>query len=159
MVEFNGYITGEAERYFWNNSRKVVRNAFLAAILVFFPLVLIVSSMTGYWLLTVGYCAAALSIPLLLLIPKSKKSKQPLTPKKIFTDNEYIVCQGDGFEDYRLVEDVTKVIDYGDFYCLCFPFGKKSDSFVCQKSLLIKGTIEDFETLFEGKIERHDKNT
>ncbi len=158
MIEFDGYITGEAERYYWNNSRKIARNALLAAAFVFFPLVLIVSSMTGYWLLTIGYCVLALAIPAILLIPQSKKSKLPLTPKKIFTDNEYIVCQGDNFEEYRLIEDVDKVIDYANFYYICFPFGNKSDKFVCQKSLIAKGTIEEFEALFEGKIERRDKN-
>ena len=40
------------------------------------------------------------------------------------------------------------------FYFIKFPFGKYSDKFICQKSLLTQGTLEEFEALFEGKIER-----
>jgi len=47
---------------------------------------------------------------------------------------------------------VKKVYDYGEFYFISFYFGKISCYFICQKSLLTQGTIEDFEKLFDGKI-------
>ena len=35
-----------------------------------------------------------------------------------------------------------------------FIFPYKSQRFVCQKDLLVQGTIEEFEAVFEGKIVR-----
>ena len=35
-----------------------------------------------------------------------------------------------------------------------FIFGKISDKFICQKDLLTKGSLEEFERIFEGKIKR-----
>ena len=58
----------------------------------------------------------------------------------------------DKSEEFRLIADAAKVIDYGDFYYISFPFGKISNNFVCQKDLLTQGTLEEFEALFEGKI-------
>lgn len=49
---------------------------------------------------------------------------------------------------------VKKVIDSGDWYYVVFKWGNISNAFVCQKDLLREGTIEQFESLFEGKIKR-----
>ena len=78
-----------------------------------------------------------------------------MTPKKIFVQDEYIVCTADKWTEAKAVSDVKVVRDFGEFYDLVFPFGNASEKFVCQKSLLSKGTLEDFEALFEGKLERH----
>ena len=42
----------------------------------------------------------------------------------------------------------------GDFYKIYFYFPHKSNLFVCQKDLIIKGTKEEFEELFSAKIMR-----
>ena len=46
------------------------------------------------------------------------------------------------------------IIDYGEWYYVKFNLGDRDPYFVCQKDLLKNGTIEEFEALFEGKIER-----
>ena len=53
-----------------------------------------------------------------------------------------------------LVNSVTRVLDYGEWYYLLFEFDSRDIYFVCQKSLLTKGSLEEFEALFEGKIEK-----
>lgn len=58
----------------------------------------------------------------------------------------------------RNVGDVKKVVDYGVFYDIIFYFPNKWGNCVCQKDLIVKGTLEDFEKLFEGKIVRKIKN-
>ena len=77
-----------------------------------------------------------------------------LLPKKIYVEDEYIVCVGEAYEESKFIDDVAKVIDHGEFYELVFPFGNASDKFICQKGLLTKGTLEEFEQLFSGKITR-----
>lgn len=54
----------------------------------------------------------------------------------------------------KSVSRVKRVIDCGEWYYIIFKFGDIGNSWVCQKDLLIQGTIEDFEKLFEGKIIR-----
>lgn len=52
------------------------------------------------------------------------------------------------------VSDVKKVIDMGDCYFILFALLPKNFSCLCQKDLLVEGTLEDFEQLFEGMIKR-----
>ena len=51
-------------------------------------------------------------------------------------------------------ENVKCIFDFGDWYHIVFKFPTKSIYCVCQKNLLEEGTIEEFETIFEGKIVR-----
>ena len=158
MIEFEGYITGKAEKFFWNNSRKFTIFMFLFPFLVLLPLILFLSIGGQFWDLLIVYIVFfALVFLSFYIIPKSKKEKLKFIPKHIFTDEEYIVCQGNAYEEYNLISDASEVIDYGEFYYINFPFGKKSDKFICQKDLLTKGSIEEFEALFEGKIKRRIK--
>ena len=154
MIEFNGYISGKAEKHFWHKSRQAARNAFCGAILFLSPIPILGSIYTKNWMLLASVIIMFMLTFLCSFIPVGKKHKANFTPNKIYTDEEYIVCAGKKFEEYNLISDVKKVIDYGEFYVLDFPFGKKSDKFICQKNLLAKGSLEEFEALFEGKIER-----
>ena len=86
--------------------------------------------------------ALFLIIPLLVRIPKGKREKISITPKKICIEDGYITCIADKYEECRSISDVKCVVDHGDFYELTFPFGKISEKFVCQKNLLTKGSIE-----------------
>ena len=65
----------------------------------------------------------------------------------------------------KKIEDVKKIVDYGEFYYISyyfpekwvniiFYFPHKLSCCICQKDLIVEGTIEEFEELFEGKIER-----
>ena len=48
--------------------------------------------------------------------------------------------------------DVAKVVDMGEFYCFERASGLPAGMFACQKDLVVEGTLEDFEKIFEGKI-------
>lgn len=56
-------------------------------------------------------------------------------------------------ESYK-ISKVKKVVDYGRYYYVYLYRLDPSKGIVCQKDLLINGTIEEFEKLFEGKIIR-----
>lgn len=65
----------------------------------------------------------------------------------------YLINDSGKFNVSKEIDSVVKVIDEGNFYYLKFrggrfPFG------LCQKDLLVKGTIEDFEKVFDGLIVR-----
>ena len=55
---------------------------------------------------------------------------------------------------------IKKVKDFGDYYAMTLPgiCAIVSVYFICEKNLLTKGTIEQFEELFDGKIVRMQSN-
>lgn len=157
MIEFNGYLTDSAQKHFFARSRKLSLYVSLGSVALILPGVLAISVKTGLWILFLLFCSTLVAIVIAAFIPKSKKTKKQLIPKRIFTEDEYIISVTDTAEDFKKISDVKKVKKYNDFYELSFPFGKISDKFICQKSLLSKGTLEEFEALFEGKIEIMNK--
>ena len=52
-------------------------------------------------------------------------------------------------EHFFMFDDIKSVYDYGEYYHFW-----QGDMFLCQKSLLVQGTLEEFEKLFDGKIIR-----
>ena len=52
----------------------------------------------------------------------------------------------------REFQDVKNVIDKGDFYIINFYF--PHTQMLCQKDLIIQGTIEEFEKIFEDYLVR-----
>jgi len=154
MIEFNGYLSGEAEHRFFQKTRNLGQGLLLASLLLFLPPIISIGIKSKNWLLIAMYCAMFVVIPLLAHIPKTQKEKNKISPKRIYTDGEAITCIAEGYTECRLVKDAKKVLDRGEYYEIVFPFGKVSDKFICQKSLLVRGTLKEFEALFEGKIVR-----
>ena len=160
MIEFDGRISGAAEKHMWKKARLFGVILMYMTMAFFLPFVLILhftvkSDFTLYILWTYILLFCFLFPLLAVLIPKSKKEKDMFATCKVFTDEEYIIALwGNGVEESRLISNAKKVIDHGEFYYIVFPAGESSESFVCQKNLLTKGTLAEFEALFEGKIVR-----
>ena len=76
---------------------------------------------------------------------------------RITLDNMAATRTGSVFTTTKPLKKVKKVIDCGKWYYIIFKFGDITNAWVCQKDLIVKGTIEDFERLFEGKIVRKIK--
>ena len=154
MIEFSGYITGNAEKFFWKKSRSMVQIVFNVSWLILLPVIIFFAFQKEFIQLLVGYGVVLALINLLMLLPKTQKEKIACTPTRIYLENDCICYVTGKGKDFRYIKDVKLVRDYGDFYDIVFPFGKMSEYFVCQKNLLSKGTLEEFEALFEGKLER-----
>lgn len=48
--------------------------------------------------------------------------------------------------------EVKKLVDYGKYYYILY--GGVNRAIICQKDLLVEGTLEEFENIFAGKIVR-----
>lgn len=155
-MEFDGYLTGIAEKHFFKRSRILGQKIILWSALLIAPSVLSFAIRLKVWSAVAIFVGLFMCIMLFVSIPQSKKGRTQITPKKIVIEHDYIVCVAEKYTETRLVSDVKLVKDFGEYYELCFPFGKLSDKFVCQKSLLTKGTIQEFERLFNGKIVRQN---
>ena len=154
MIEFDGYISGEALKYFWKKGRYITLYIFSFSLSVLLPAMIYISWALNFYSILIAYSGFSAFMVLLILLWPNQKD-EVFIPKKVFTDNEHIVVIMGKHEEFRLISDATVVKEYDEFYFIEFPFGQKSGNFVCQKSLLTKGTLEEFEALFPGKIERH----
>lgn len=93
-------------------------------------------------------------IAVLAALPPSKNKYDLIFPNAVVILDDTITSYSDKFEYSRHLTQVKKVIDYKEFYQIHFVFPYKNLTFICQKNLLVNGTIADFEKIFEGKIVR-----
>lgn len=152
VIEFDGYLTGTAEKHFFNRTKILTKNKVFAILLLVLPAIIVFSFYFNLHILFKIYVVIVMVLSSFLMIPRSKKTKKEIVPKRIYVDGESLVCISDKNAESRLVSDVKRVTDFGEFYEIAFPFGKISANFICQKNLLSKGSLEDFETLFDGEI-------
>ena len=157
-IEFKGYISGKSEQHFRFKSRFIGIQIILISIFVVCPGILIWGFKTQNQILVNITFYAMIAFVLGILIPKTKKEWRSITPKRIFIDEDCIVCVADKYTETKHIKDVKKVKAYDEFYELVFPIGKVSEKFICQKNLLSNGTLEELEALFDGKIIRMKKN-
>lgn len=154
MLEFKGHLTGKSLSFFQRRQRILGQKLLLFSFIGCFPIIYICgvllrnpkSTMLLFYLVVLPLCF------LFTFIPKSKKETLQMTPHRIYLENDTITCIAEKYVETKFWEDVKVVNDYGEFYELIFPFGNASDKFICQKSLLSNGKIEDFEKLFGEKI-------
>ena len=86
-----------------------------------------------------------------------RKTPQGMTTDLLVQiDQGYIMRSGFGGTQVQRkpLSKVKKVVDAGDWYYVVFKGGSINSAFVCQKNLLTKGTLDEFEKLFEGKLVR-----
>ena len=155
MIEFNGYLTGASRKFLFKKIINCLQYSTIFAFTMVLPFIILLGKTFEALSILYIYFAAFLCLMIVYrIIPKVGK----LTiPKRIYITDNKMVCIADDFTEKRAVELVKQVYDYVKFYFISFYFGKISCYFICQKSLLTQGTIEDFEKLFDGKIERKNE--
>lgn len=100
-------------------------------------------------------CIALYSMSVIMIIGQCfPPSASLVCPNTIVVDQEDVSSLGKIFSQHRKVYDIKSIDDCGDFYRIWFSFPHKSILFLCQKDLVVEGTIEDFEELFVDKIVR-----
>lgn len=150
MIEFVGSLSDECKKKELKRETKtkLIIFSFLA---ILFSIPVIIISIVFDWLCII-MLPAVLFGTLAGAIPPPKKAYGLIFPDRVYLDGESIESKGERFCHYRSLIDVKKVIDCGEYYRIIFFFPYKNQTFICQKDLIIKGTLEDFEKLFEGKI-------
>ena len=99
-----------------------------------------------------AFAALAFIICLCGAGPAPKNKYHTIFPTSVKIDGEDLSISGDGFFHERGMEQVKKVIDFGDWYQIVFYFPHKNLYFICQKDLIVQGTIQEFEELFGDLI-------
>lgn len=156
MIEFYGKITGECRQYIMKREAIVACVAFtVAAVLVSIPIVILsVTYDPLIWIMmAVPGGAIVLSFIPFFLKDYGLSDAKLIFPMKISVDEDgEMLSENNRFHEYRHVSQVKKVVDMGEFYVLYFYWRHRTFRYVCQKNLLTKGTLEEFEALFKEKL-------
>lgn len=97
--------------------------------------------------------AIVLAFPVLFLIPKC--IKHPIGKSDIvIRDDGYMISQSTFMTVRIKMDDVIDVLDMGDWYHIRYKDFEHPGAYICQKNLIVKGTLEEFENLFGDKISR-----
>ena len=152
QIVFDGMITGATEKRFWQKERIFGIKLLLIVFTMISPIIYIMSKSMQNDLAFKIIIAAMPILILTVFIPKSKKEKMSLNPKKIVINGDMITCTANSYVESKFIDDVKEVRVHEEFYELVFPWGKISNKFMCQKSLLTKGSLAEFEELFKDKL-------
>lgn len=97
-------------------------------------------------------------IILINFTPKSSLLRFRICPHIIINETELsyerLYNTGEMGTTTKPINKVKKVLDCGEVYYIIFRFGDISNAWICQKSNIINGTIEEFEALFQQKLVR-----
>lgn len=80
-------------------------------------------------------------------------TKIEVDESRIRVDQPYFI--GRPFFEISTFTDVRKLVEYDDYYYIYYK--NSSIPIICQKNLLIEGTLEEFEKVFSCKIVRKNK--
>lgn len=151
MIVFSGYLHYTAQTYLMKKMQKItLKGAICMFLLLGIPSLLawihfkiwvfLVMSLLGtVWMFVLTWTVRRDAYPTRITID--------IKENEIF--GEYRKGAGN-----RSIDDVKKVIDMGEFYDILFYFPSQWSNCICQKDLIVEGTIEEFEKLFEDKIVR-----
>ena len=154
MIEFKGEWSGECRKFVLRSDRNsqlivcgiisVICTAIIICLAIFIhPMILL-------------FLLALVAFMIIASLPPSEKTMRKFFPNRIFidTNEETIVIQGEAFERFHMISAVSEVFDYGEWYDIKFVYSDRDQYFVCQKSLLSRGSLEEFEKIFEEKLVR-----
>lgn len=160
IIEFDGQPTGRCKRFMQKRVAKTETLIMIIAMcVVMIPVSFLLLEFLGLWILYLIIPAMLCIIAMVGIRPFMKNEMNNVLPSKIVIHaNGHMESITSSFHWVKMVEDVEKVLDYGEWYQINFVPGEKNECFICQKDLIILGTIEDFEKLFEGKLVRKTDN-
>ncbi len=155
MIIFDGYLSGEAKKHFINKMLNKGSLAIVIILLLTIPIWAFLSSAVGAFIeVMITLLSLIVLSPLVFRVCVSKKEKQRINLKKVIINEELVNAISDKSIICNSISEVKEVRDFGEYYDVVFPAKRFTSVYICQKNLLSKGTIEEFESVFSGKIVR-----
>ena len=154
MIQFSGDMSKECKRYIAKRQTAISTiGVTIGAVIMAIPTIyLAIVCFKGIALFLLTY---VMMILLSLRLPTEKEFNENMAILKVTIENQFITAQGVNRQVGAPVSYVRKVVDMGKWYQIFF-HSPYHYAFVCEKQLLVSGTIEEFEKLFAGKIVRID---
>lgn len=158
IIKFSGKISNILLDKIIKENKKLQRICFFFAVIFIWPISIIASSTVNrgisFWLPFSAIMSCVLIIACEIAVRKDYPAYLIPVSIEISPDEDMISSENEkGFvvKDFSLVK---KVIDYGEWYLISYGGKSIFKGIICQKNLIVEGTIEDFEKIFEEKIER-----
>ena len=150
MIEFSGAVSEECKKYIWNRETKIGSAICIIVSLIFSVIMVVVALMVD--LIVLLFLLLSIAFAVLGSIPQ--KGIENKLPQSVSIENGEILFVSKMCTKSCSVSDVKRVKDMGEWYVIDFYFPNKNLFCVCQKDLLIEGSIDEFEKLFEDKLVR-----
>ena len=155
MIVFSGYLHYTTQKYLLKRIQKITA---IGAVIMFLLLVIPSFFIWIYGDIWVFFVVTLFGTLGMFVI--TRQNLIDACPTRITID----IKGNEIFGEYRKgagsrsIDEVKKVIDMGEFYHILFYFPNQWANCICQKDLIVEGTIEEFEKLFEDKIVRKYKS-
>lgn len=155
MIEFKGQLSEKNQKEMNKFQHKIgISSGCITALIL--GVVITVLTVKCDTVFAIAYIMCVL-IAVLSSLPIPKKNWYIVCPETVRIDDDGITSIGVKFSQYRLLSQIKRIDDCGDYYRFWFDFPHQSPLFLCQKDLIVQGTIEEFEELFADKIVRKIK--
>lgn len=152
MICFLGIIDNASKKYLL---RKMIKKIFMLFVIMFIflgtPSIFIAIKLQIYPFLIISFFTSICPFLILFL------SYREYIATRITIDTEEIQIEARANCRICGIEEVEKILDYGSFFDIKIYSPTKIFNCICQKDLIVEGTIEKFEKLFEDKIVRKYK--
>ena len=157
MITFKGIISGKAEKMFWKRQSNLLSLLIGIATFTTLPIILLFWNITNQISIPIVFFVFMIALAFLVRLPKREKARKEQLPLKIHIEDGVIMCRTQKGVESKSINDVKTVKDYGEFYVIDFPVGNVSTHFICQKNLIVEGSLKEFEELFGNKLVRIKK--
>ena len=159
MIEFKGELSRECQTFIRKKEGIVQSVLFtIAFIILAYPLYLLIIPIFSSTLFVVLIYALIYLFTMVLcfVMPSRKEFLKNIPYKIVIDESEGLIASISADNNIEMnLDNVDIVYDMGTWYLLKFSPGPNyPPRFLCQKDLVVRGTIEDFEKLFAEKIVR-----
>lgn len=150
MFEFKGDLSGVSKEYALKKTAKLTQRFLLlgAVYLLPFSYIIFVTFLHSFWIFILP---ALFFISSIIARITYKMNTQKLS-HGIYINGGTITADFKFNSQTLDISKVKAVHDYGEFYEIIPKNIFVFSAFICQKDLLTNGTLEEFETLFDGRI-------
>ncbi len=148
MIIFEGQITGECLKEYKKMHKIEVFIALISLLLSWIianALAIYISKNAWFTMLAISICILCASLFFAVVLYVRSK---PWNKICIDSTNNTISFSRSKKATCIKLDKISTIDDMGEFYSI----PEIDTAVLCQKSLLVEGTIEEFEKLFEGKI-------
>ncbi len=161
MIRFEGDISPECKKFIRKGEVKTtLYGGAFAFVVIAYPFIALFSKwMNSIVTPLLIYIVGVAAFVLMAFVAPTKKDIDTLSPTKISIclEDGYIEATCQRFTLDRDLSDVKSVVDHGGWYSFKFSGrGAPSHRFICQKNLIVEGTIEEFEKIFAEKMIKAD---
>ncbi len=158
MIRFEGEFSNICKRFLMHElTISILISTIVVFILFSFLPIMLAVMLDMMWII---FAYIAMFATIFIVIIALDKSPKNIEENYKTSKPDYIEILKDGSITLerkvggyiKTIEDVKEIVDYGEFYHIAFYFTKGIGNAFCQKDLIVKGSIEEFEKCFEGKI-------